>query len=278
MKIDLRYAPHPDDAKGYDTEALRRHFLMQNIFQPNEIVLTYSTVDRVVVGGVLPTTESVALTAPKEIGSPTFLARREMGVFNIGAPGRVVVDGTAHALGNRDALYIGKDTADVRFESADPANPAKFYVMSTPAHARYETRVITQAQARTMAVGDSATSNKRVIYQYILPGVCETSQLVMGLTQLEPGSMWNTMPAHSHGRRCEVYFYFDLADNARVFHLLGEPTETRHIVMKSDEVVISPSWSIHSGVGTSNYAFIWGMGGDNVDYTDMDWVPMETLR
>uniref|UniRef100_UPI00398B62B3 5-dehydro-4-deoxy-D-glucuronate isomerase n=1 Tax=Azospirillum agricola TaxID=1720247 RepID=UPI00398B62B3 len=276
--MDLRYAPHPDDAKRYDTDTLRRHFLLEDIFQPNEIVLTYSTVDRVVVGGVLPTTEAVALTAPKEIGSPTFLARRELGVFNIGAPGRVVVDGTTYDLGNRDAIYIAKDSVDVRFESADPDSPAKFYLMSTPAHARYETRVITQAQARSMALGDIATSNKRVIHQYILPGVCETSQLVMGLTQLEPGNMWNTMPVHSHGRRCEVYFYFDLAENARVFHLMGEPTETRHIVMKSDEVVISPSWSIHSGVGTSNYAFIWGMGGDNVDYTDMDWIPMETLR
>ncbi len=278
MNIDLRYAPHPDDAKGYDTAALRRHFLMEKLFQPNAITLTYSTVDRVVVGGVLPTTDSVALTAPKEIGSPSFLARREMGVFNVGAPGRVVVDGTTYEMGKRDALYIGKESVDVRFESVDPTDPAKFYLMSTPAHARFETRLIRQDQAKTMAVGDGATSNKRVIYQYILPGVCETSQLVMGLTQLEPGSMWNTMPAHSHGRRCEVYFYFDLAENARIFHLMGEPTETRHIVVKSDELVISPSWSIHSGVGTSNYAFIWGMGGDNVDYTDMDWIPMETLR
>ncbi|AWK88112.1 5-dehydro-4-deoxy-D-glucuronate isomerase [Azospirillum thermophilum] len=278
MKIDLRYATHPEDAKRYDTETLRRHFLMESLFEPNGILLTYSTIDRVVVGGVLPTTGSVALTAPKEIGSPTFLARRELGAFNIGGPGRVVADGAVFELANRDAIYIGKDTADVRFESVDPANPARFYVMSTPAHARCETRLITAAQAKTMAVGDAAKSNKRVINQYILPGICDTCQLVMGLTQLEPGSMWNTMPAHTHGRRCEVYFYFDLAEDARVFHLLGEPTETRHLVVKNEQTVISPSWSIHSGVGTSNYAFIWGMGGDNVDYTDMDWVAMETLR
>lgn len=278
MKTDIRQAYHPETAKALDTAGLRRHFLVETLFEPGAITFTYSHVDRLMIGGAAPLAESLELTAPPAIGTTSFLARRELGAFNVGGPGRVTVDGQTFDLDTRDAIYIGLGAEGVRFESVDAGNPARFYILSTPAHRRCETRLIKRAEAKTMHVGDITNSNKRVIAQYILPGVCDSCQLVMGMTQLEPGNMWNTMPCHVHDRRSEVYFYFDLPAPARVFHLMGEPQETRHIVVANEQAVISPGWSVHSGVGTSAYTFIWGMGGDNQDYTDMDMVRMEDLR
>ena len=278
MKITTRYASHPDAVRGFDTQTLRDHFLVSSLFQADEIALTYSHIDRFIVGGAMPVAGALALEGAKEIGARTFLERRELGVINVGGPGRVTVDGAVFALDTRDALYVAQGSADVRFESLDRRNPAKFYLNSTPAHARFETMKISIAQAKQRHLGDPSTSNERTIFQMIHPDVCRTAQLVMGMTMLKPNNTWNSMPCHTHERRCEVYFYFDLPDSARLFHFMGEPTETRHIVVANEEAVISPSWSIHCGVGTHNYTFIWAMGGDNQDFDDMDAVPLATMR
>jgi 4-deoxy-L-threo-5-hexosulose-uronate ketol-isomerase len=279
MNIDVRHVAHPDDVRHYDTEELRRHFLIENLFAPGEFLLTYSHVERFVVGGASPTNAPLMLESDKAtIGSPNFLDRRELGIFNVGGPGRVEADGTPYALAPRDALYVAKGTQTVRFSSDDPKSPARFYLLSTPAHARYETRLIHIADAKKMPLGAQETANKRTIYQMIHPDVCQTSQLVMGMTELNPGNIWNTMPCHVHDRRSEVYFYFDLDASARVIHLMGEPAETRHLVLANEQAILSPPWSIHSGVGTRAYSFIWGMGGDNIDYTDMDMVAMDQLK
>jgi 4-deoxy-L-threo-5-hexosulose-uronate ketol-isomerase len=278
MKITVRQASHPEAARGFDTEALRRHFLIPTLFEADELALTYSHIDRLVVGGAMPVSGAVPLASSKEIGSDTFLKRRELGVVNVGGKGRVLVDGTTYDLDTRDGLYVAMGSEDVRFESADPASPAKFYLISAPAHARYETMKISIGQARSIHLGDISQSNERTIYQYIHPEVCRSCQLVLGMTVLEPNNMWNTMPCHTHDRRSEVYFYFDLPPAARVFHFMGEPHETRHMVVENEQAVLSPGWSIHSGVGTSSYTFIWAMAGDNQDFTDMDMVPMEDLR
>lgn len=278
MKITSRYSNHPADVRTYDTQTLRDRFLVSGMFQADDIVLTYSHVDRIIVGGATPVAGPLTLESPKEIGAPFFLERRELGLYNVGGPGRVTVDGTAVDLDMRDCLYVTQGTKDVRFESLDRRNPAKFYLASTPAHARYETMKISAAQAKQVHLGSQETSNERTIFQMIHPDVCRTAQLVMGMTMLKPGNMWNSMPCHTHERRCEVYFYFDLPEESRVFHMMGEPSETRHIVMANEEAVISPSWSIHCGVGTHNYTFIWAMGGDNQTFNDMDAVPMATMR
>jgi 4-deoxy-L-threo-5-hexosulose-uronate ketol-isomerase len=278
MKIEVRQVCHPEAVRHFDTEQLRRHFLIENLFEPGEIVLTYSHIDRLVVGGATPVGEALELSAPKPIGSPNFLDRRELGIVNLGGSGRVHADGQVYELASRDALYVAMGTTDVRFESSDRATPAKFYLVSTPAHARHETVKIGLDQARKVDLGDAANGNVRTIHQMIHPDVCRSCQLVLGMTQLRPGSMWNTMPAHVHDRRSEVYVYFDLKADARVFHLMGEPDETKHLVVANEQAILSPGWSIHSGVGTSNYAFVWAMGGDNQDFTDMDMVPMEALR
>ncbi|HYF89204.1 5-dehydro-4-deoxy-D-glucuronate isomerase [Azospirillum sp.] len=278
MKITTRYDTHPADARAYDTETLRDRYLIESIFQADDIVLTYSHVDRVIAGGAMPVSAPLALVATKEIGSDTFLERRELGLFNVGGAGRVTVDGTVYDLETRDALYVAMGSVDIRFESLDSSNPAKFYLVSTPAHARFETMKISAAQAKQRPLGETATGNKRVIYQMIHPDVVRTAQLVMGLTVLENGNMWNSMPCHTHERRCEFYFYFDLPESARLFHFMGEPTETRHIVVANEQAVISPSWSIHCGVGTHSYSFIWAMGGDNQTFDDMDQVPLASMR
>jgi 4-deoxy-L-threo-5-hexosulose-uronate ketol-isomerase len=241
-------------------------------------VLTYSHIDRLIIGGAMPGADRIALPTPKSVGTDAFLKRRELGIINVGGAGRVVVDDESHELARRDALYIGKDAGEVAFESIDASQPAKFYLVSTPAHAACETVKIPQEKANTIRLGEQSTANKRTIYQYIIPGVCESCQLVMGLTQLEPGSMWNTMPCHTHDRRSEAYLYFDLNEDHRVVHLMGEPQETRHLIVANEQAILSPGWSIHSGVGTNHYAFIWAMGGDNQDYTDMDMVSMSELR
>ena len=278
MTIDIRQASHPEAVRGYDTAELRRHYLVQDLFRPGALSLTYSHHERFVIGGATPIGAPIPLPAPKPLGTPSFLERRELGVFNVGGPGRVTVGSHSYELARRDALYVGLGAGEVSFASDDPANPAKFYLLSTPAHAAHETVVVPLAKAKTTSLGDQATGNRRTIHQMIHPAVCRTCQLVMGTTRLDEGNLWNTMPTHVHDRRSEVYLYFDLAEDARVVHLMGEPTETRHLVVANEEAVISPNWSIHSGVGTRAYSFIWGMGGDNVDYTDMDQVPMGALR
>jgi 4-deoxy-L-threo-5-hexosulose-uronate ketol-isomerase len=278
MKIDVRQVCHPEAVRHFDTEQLRRHFLIESLFEPGEVVLTYSHIDRLVVGGATPVGQALELSAPTPIGSPNFLDRRELGIVNLGGPGRVRTDDEVHDLGPRDALYVAMGTTSVRFESGESGSPAKFYLVSTPAHARTQTVKIDLEKARKVDLGDAANGNVRTIYQMIHPDVCRSCQLVLGMTQLRPGSMWNTMPAHVHDRRSEVYVYFDLKPDARVFHLMGEPQETKHLVVSNEQAILSPGWSIHSGVGTSNYAFVWAMGGDNQDFTDMDMVPMDALR
>ncbi|WP_230531268.1 5-dehydro-4-deoxy-D-glucuronate isomerase [Microvirga roseola] len=277
MTIEVRQVCHPEAVRHFSAAELRRHFLIEALFVPGQVKLTYSHIDRLVVGGATPAREPLVLESHKQIGSPNFLDRRELGVVNLGGPGRVTTDGEAHQLGSRDALYIAMGTREVRFESADADSPAKFYLVSTPAHARFETVRIGLDRARRVDLGEAANGNVRTIFQMIHPEVCRSAQLVLGMTQLKPGSMWNTMPAHVHDRRSEVYVYFDLPPEARVFHFMGEPDETKHLVVANEQAILSPGWSIHSGVGTSRYAFVWAMGGDNQDFADMDMVPIDAL-
>ena len=276
--MNNRYANHPSDSKKYDTNQLREHYMVEEIFIDDKIELTYSHVDRIIFGGIKPVNESLKLEAGKSMGVDYFLERREMGVINVGGEGKVLIDGEEFTLNNKDGLYIGKGNRDIIFKSLNSENPAKFYINSVPAHKEYKTVKIEIEKANPVKMGDNSTLNKRTIYQYVHPNVCESCQLLMGLTILEPGSAWNTMPCHTHERRMEVYFYFDMEEDTRVIHLMGEPTETRHLIVKNEQAVISPSWSIHSGVGTSNYTFIWGMCGENQTFTDMDHIPMEVLR
>ncbi|WP_368236247.1 5-dehydro-4-deoxy-D-glucuronate isomerase [Clostridium perfringens] len=273
-----RYANNPRDSKRYDTEELRGNYLVEDIFKDDQIELVYSHVDRIIFGGIKPVYKELKLEAGKEMGVDYFLERRELGIINIGGKAIVTIDGTEYELKEKDGLYVGKGNKEVSFKSVNPEEPAKLYVNSVPAHKEYETVKIDIEKANPVRLGDNKTLNKRTIYQYVHPNVCESCQLLMGLTMLEPGNAWNTMPCHTHERRMEVYFYFDMDEDTRVFHLMGEPTETRHLVVKNEECVISPSWSIHSGVGTSNYTFIWGMCGENKTFDDMDNIPMDVLR
>jgi 4-deoxy-L-threo-5-hexosulose-uronate ketol-isomerase len=277
MHVNVLQATHPDMLPGLETEQLRGHYLLNDLFASGDIRLNYSHVERLIVGGASPVGEPLKLEAVKEAGSVPFLARREMGVINIGGPGGVTIDGKAYGMKPRDGLYIGQGSADVRFESANPSDPAKFYLVSSPAHASYPTVKISIDEAKPMKLGSVDTANERTIYQYIHPDVCKSSQLLLGLTSLERGSVWNTMPCHLHDRRSEVYFYFDLNPEGRVFHFMGTPKQTRHLVVANEQAVVSPPWSIHMGCGTSRYAFIWAMAGDNQDYKDMDPVPTPTL-
>lgn len=273
-----RYANNPKDSKRYDTEELRENYLVEDIFKDDQIELVYSHVDRIIFGGIKPVYKELKLEAGKEMGVDYFLERRELGIINIGGKAIVTIDGTEYELKEKDGLYVGKGNKEVSFKSVNSEEPAKLYVNSVPAHKEYETVKIDIEKANPVRLGDNKTLNKRTIYQYVHPNVCESCQLLMGLTMLEPGNAWNTMPCHTHERRMEVYFYFDMDEDTRVFHLMGEPTETRHLVVKNEECVISPSWSIHSGVGTSNYTFIWGMCGENKTFDDMDNIPMDVLR
>ena len=276
--MKILYAHHPDDVKRYTTEKLREQFLMEKVFVEDHIELTYSHVDRIIFGGAKPVSKALSLDAGKELAAKYFLERRELGVINIGGPGTITCDGTVYEINQREGIYIGRGTKEVVFQSNDPANPAKFYLNSCPAHTTYPTVKIGLEKALTRPLGDTATMNKRTIYQFIHPDVLESCQLSMGMTVLEEGSGWNTMPCHTHERRMEVYFYFDMAEDTRVFHLMGKPDETRHIVMSNEQAVLSPSWSIHAGIGTRNYTFIWGMCGENQDFDDMDHVAMKDLR
>jgi len=276
LNYSIRHAVDAATTAGMKSEELRRHFHVGGLFESDKINLVYSHFDRMIVGGATPSRDTLPLEAIRPIGTKGFLDRRELVAVNIGGPGSIAVDGERHALAPRDMLYVGTGSA-VTFASDDAANPAKFYLLSAPAHRKHPTSLIRIGDAKRLDLGSQATSNERSIFQFIHPEGTRTCQLVVGMTQLAPGSVWNTMPAHRHDRRVEVYLYFDLPEASRVFHFMGEPTETRHIVMSDREAVISPPWSIHSGCGTASYAFIWAMAGDNVDYTDVDPVPLADM-
>ncbi|MGG0365804.1 5-dehydro-4-deoxy-D-glucuronate isomerase [Priestia endophytica] len=276
--METRYAHHPEDVKKQTTEELRKNFLVETLFEADHVHLTYTHNDRMIFGGVTPSQEELTIKLDKELGVSYFLERRELGIINIGADGTVILDGVEYEMKGRDGLYVGRGTKDVKFRSNDANNPAKFYINSTPAHHTYPTVKIDIKKIDPLHKGEQGTLNERNIYQYIHPNVCESCQLQMGLTMLSPGSVWNTMPCHTHERRMEVYLYFDMEPDTRVFHFMGKPEETRHLVMKNEQAAISPSWSIHTGTATSNYTFIWGMCGENITYDDMDHVKMEDLR
>ncbi|MDR0922995.1 MAG: 5-dehydro-4-deoxy-D-glucuronate isomerase [Hungatella sp.] len=280
--MDIRYSANQKDFKRYTTEETRNEFLIENLYIANEVVAVYSHVDRMVTLGCMPTTETVSIDKGidiwKNFGTSYFLERREVGIFNIGGTGKIVADGEEFKMGYKDCLYITKGTKEVIFSSDDASNPAKFYMVSAPAHKSCKTTFIPIEKAAKKPLGAMETSNKRVINQFIHPDVLETCQLSMGMTVLDPGSVWNTMPSHTHERRMEIYMYFEIPENNVVFHMMGEGNETRHIVMQNEQAVISPSWSIHSGAGTSNYTFIWAMGGENQAFDDMDTIPTTELR
>lgn len=277
--MEMRYPHSPEAVKNFTTDELREQFLIENLFVPGQITMVYSHIDRVIVLGACPVGESLELIGDKqELGAEYFLERRELGVVNVGGAGTVTAGGTSFTMAKLDGLYIGLGTETVSFASDDAANPAHFYMVSTPAHHAYPTAHVPISSAAPVHLGDIANSNKRTIYKYIHPDGVKSSQLVMGVTLLEPNNMWNTMPAHMHARRMEVYFYFDIADDNVVFHLMGAPDETRHLTIRNEEATLSPSWSIHSGMGTSNYAFCWAMAGENQAFTDMDAVPMSEIK
>ncbi len=276
--MELRTASSPRDVKTYDTTRLREEFLIQDLFRPDEVKMVYSHIDRIITGAAMPVSKALTLAAGEELRAEYFLQRREMGIINIGGEGKVTVDGTAYTLRHRDGIYVGRGCKDIMLESVDGSKPAKFYFNSTPAHKAYPTVYIRPEDCVNVELGSLEQSNHRNICKYILPGQVESCQLVMGMTTLRPGSVWNTMPCHTHDRRMEVYLYFDLPEDAFVMHYMGEPTETRHIVVRNEEAVISPSWSIHSGSGTQAYTFIWGMAGENQDFDDMDGCAMKDLK
>lgn len=285
--MELRTASSPRDVKHYTTERLREEFLIQDLFVPGQIKLVYSHIDRIITGAAVPV-KALKLTAGDELRAEYFLERREMGVINIGGSGKITVDGKEYEVGYKEAMYIGMGSKDIVFDSVDAENPARFYINSAPAHKTYPTvlikpegtpedGVVIVKDENKVELGSLEEANHRVICKYILPGQVESCQLVMGMTKLMPGSVWNTMPCHTHDRRMEVYLYFEMPEDAIVMHYMGEPQETRHIVMRNEEAVISPSWSIHAGCGSQAYTFIWGMVGENQAFNDMDDVAMKDL-
>lgn len=276
--FESRFALSPNEGKQLDTQALRDNFLMEKLFEADAIHLTLSHYDRYIFGGVMPVKETVLLSNPENLKANYFLERRELGIINVGGKGTVVADGTSYEIDFKEALYLGKGTKEVSFSSADANAPAKFYINSAPAHQTYPSKKVSKAEAEVVELGSAATANHRVINKLIVNSVLPTCQLQMGMTELKSGSVWNTMPAHTHDRRMEVYFYFEVPEGQSVCHFLGQPQETRHIWMQNEQAVISPNWSIHSGAGTSNYTFIWGMAGENLDYGDMDHCAITELR
>ena len=280
--MDIRYSANQRDVRRYTTDELRSEFLIENLYVPDEVVAVYSHVDRMVTLGCMPVRETLPIDKGIDVwasfGTEFFLERREIGIFNIGGAGVIEADGRRFSMGCKDCLYITMGTRSVAFSSEDEANPAKFFMVSAPAHCAYETTFIGIAAAAKKPLGSLETANKRVINQFIHPDVLKTCQLSMGLTILEPGSVWNTMPVHTHERRMEIYTYIDIPKDNVVFHFMGSPTETQHLVMQNEQAVISPSWSIHSGCGTSHYSFIWAMGGENQAFDDMDTVDITALR
>ena len=275
---ETRYAAHPEDAKGYDTQRLRRDFLIEKIFSTDEVNMVYSMYDRMIVGGAMPVNEALLLEAIDPLKADHFTTRREVGIFNVGGEGVVTVGDETFTLGYKEALYIGRGDRNVTFASTDKNLPAKFYFNSTTAHCQYPCKKITKDNAIVAHMGSLEMSNERNINKMIVNQVLPTCQLQMGMTELLTGSVWNTMPAHTHSRRMEAYFYFELPEDQAVCHLMGEPQETRHIWMKGEQAVLSPEWSIHSAAATHNYTFIWGMGGENLDYSDQDFTEITALR
>jgi 4-deoxy-L-threo-5-hexosulose-uronate ketol-isomerase len=276
--FDSRYAVSPNEVKQMDTSLLRTNFLIENLFESDAINLTLSHYDRYIAGGVMPVSAEVPLSNPDYLKANYFLERREMGIINVGGNGQVLVDGQPINLEFKEALYIGKGAKHVIFSSEDPANPAKFYINSAPAHHTYPTIKVTKNEAEVVVLGSVETANHRVINKLLVNSVIQTCQLQMGMTELKTGSVWNTMPAHTHDRRMEVYLYFEVPEGQSVCHFMGEPQETRHLWVQNEQAVISPNWSIHSGAGTSNYTFIWGMAGENLDYGDMDHCAITELK
>ncbi|QIK87069.1 5-dehydro-4-deoxy-D-glucuronate isomerase [Erysipelothrix sp. HDW6B] len=278
MKLETRYAASPREMERLNTTELREQYLVESIFIPGDILLTYTHNDRMIFGGVTPTTTPLEIVLSTELGVDYFLERRELGVINIGGSGSITIEGETFAMEKQDGFYIGKETKDIQFMSNDASNPAKFYVVSVPAHKKYPNIKISIDQITPRLAGEAKSMNDREIFQYIHPNVCESCQLQMGYTILKEGSSWNTMPSHTHERRMETYLYFDIPEGNRVFHFMGQPQETRHLLVSNEQACISPSWSIHTGVATSNYSFIWSMCGENITYDDMDHVAMEDLR
>jgi len=277
VDYNFRYASNPKDVQKYDTNELREHFLIDQLFVRNQIQLTYSMYDRFIVGGVMPNNESLKLETIPYLKSKNFLDRRELGIINVGGSGEVVVDGISYALNKKEALYVGRGSKEVVFASTN-GEQALFYINSAPAHKEFPTKKVGSKEAEVIQLGDEKYANKRILNKLIVGGIVETCQLQMGLTELLQGNIWNTMPAHTHNRRMEAYFYFDLEEGQIISHFMGEPQNTRHIFMKNNQAVLSPEWSIHSGAGTSNYSFVWGMAGENLDYTDMDVCAPDNLR
>lgn len=278
MTETLHYLPDPRTARTMDTEALRAHFLVTDLFRDGEIVLRAYDVDRVVLGGAVPVAAALALAPPPILGSEYFAERREIGVLNVGGAGTVTVDSREYQLQARDGLYIGRGTRHVTFASTDAARPARFYIVSYPAHAAYPTVHVTRSAVQPIELGETRTANRRWLFKYFHPESMRTAQLVMGVTELQEGNVWNTMPPHTHQRRSEVYFYFDVPADGAVVHLMGEPQQIRNLLVHNEQVVLSPPWSVHAGCGTSSYSFCWAMGGENQDYTDMQGAPISELR
>ncbi len=280
--MDIRYSCNPEDFKRYTTEETRKEFLIPTLFEADKVNCTYSHIDRMVCFGCMPVTRPVSLDDGIDVwhnfGTDYILERREIGIFNVGGAGKITADGTVYEMGYQDCLYITMGTKEVLFESVDASKPAKFYMASAPAHRAYKTTFISMKDANHRPCGDAKNANARTINQFIHPDVLETAQLSMGMTQLHEGSVWNTMPCHTHERRMELYFYFEIPEDQAVFHMMGTPQETRHIIMHNEQAVLGPSWSIHSGCGTSNYTFIWAMVGENKAFDDMDEIAIKDLK
>lgn len=276
--MQVRFQNSPKETSQMNTQQQRENFLIQNLMEPGSIQLTYTHYDRMIVGGVVPGAAAISLTTEEELKAKYFLERREMGIINVGGKGTVTADGVAYEIEKLEAVYLGKGTQDVSFSSSTPGAPAMFYLLSVPAHQNYPNKKMTKAEAAPVNLGDISTSNKRTIYKYIHNDGIQSCQLVMGLTVLDEGSVWNSVPPHTHTRRMETYFYFDLNEAHRVMHFFGEPQETRHLVIANNEAVVSPPWSMHFGVGTVNYGFIWGMAGENKEFTDMDQVAVAAIK
>jgi len=276
--IEERWGTHPDDVKNYDTTQLRKEFLVEKLFANDEVIMTYTHNDRLIIGGAMPVNERLPLETVELIRSAYFCERRELGIICIEGEGSIYVDGTEYTMAYKDAIYVGRGAKEIFFSSKDPSQPAKYYFASAPAHKDYPTAQITEEMRRTRDLGAASTANERLLNQLILSEIVPCCQLQMGMTELKEGSVWNTMPSHTHSRRMEAYFYFQIPENHSVCHFMGQPQETRHIFMGNEQAVISPSWSIHSGVGTTNYSFIWAMCGENLDYDDMDTFTADKLR